>query len=140
MKAVSYNRSGGRVGKERLGCVQGIYFVGTGLWPVAHLKSFEAVTGEKTDHWLVKTVGLLIAVIGFSLLAAVWRRRVDIQSGILGAGTALALAAIDVRYSIRGVISPIYLGDAVAEAVLFSGWMFVGWKALSNESDPKLKI
>lgn len=48
----------------------GTYYVVTGLWPLIHLTSFEAVTGPKTDDWLVHMVGLLAASIGLALLHA----------------------------------------------------------------------
>jgi hypothetical protein len=36
---------------------QSIYYIATGLWPVFNLRSFERVTGPKTDGWLVKQAG-----------------------------------------------------------------------------------
>jgi hypothetical protein len=39
-----------------------------GLWPLLHLKSFEAVFGPKTDRWLVKTVSGLLVVNGLTQL------------------------------------------------------------------------
>lgn len=38
---------------------QGLYDLGTGLWPLLHRRSFLAVTGSKTDWGLVQTVGWL---------------------------------------------------------------------------------
>ncbi|VTR52312.1 Uncharacterised protein [Sphingobacterium thalpophilum] len=46
--------------------IQGIYYCLTGIWPVIHISSFMAVTGPKTDLWLVKMVGLLSLAIGLS--------------------------------------------------------------------------
>jgi hypothetical protein len=43
---------------------QAAYYLMTGLWPLFHRRSFEAVTGPKTDYWLVRTVGVLVAAIG----------------------------------------------------------------------------
>ena len=48
--------------------VQGSYYLLTGLWPVVHLRSFEAVTGPKVDKWLVKTFGALTGAVGAALL------------------------------------------------------------------------
>jgi hypothetical protein len=56
-----------------LSLVQGAFYAATGLWALVDLDSFMAVTGPKTDHWLVKTVGILVTVIGGVLLVA-WRR------------------------------------------------------------------
>ena len=45
-----------------LAWVQAGYFVVTGVWPIVHMRSFLAVTGPKTDLWLVKTIGVLVTV------------------------------------------------------------------------------
>jgi hypothetical protein len=81
-----------------------------------------AVTGPKTDLWLVKTVGALVTVIGGALLTARWRRRVTRDLLLLGIGTALSLATIDVVYASAGRISQIYLLDTAAEAGLAIAW------------------
>jgi hypothetical protein len=101
---------------------QGIYFLATGVWPLVHLESFEAVTGEKTDDWLVITVGVLVTSIGVTLLVAAYRRTQVIEIAVLAIGSAAALTGIDVYYSSAGVISKIYLADALAELLLIGGW------------------
>jgi len=110
-----------------LATAQGLYYLAAGIWPILHIDSFQAVTGAKTDLWLVRTVGLLIAVIGAAVLAARKRPALSPQMFILAAGSALALGTIDVVYALRGVISRIYLLDAAPEAVLVSGWTLL-WK------------
>ena len=55
----------------------------------ARIRTFEAVTGPKTDLWLVKTVGVLVAVIGAVLATAGLRGRVPPELALLGAGGAL---------------------------------------------------
>jgi hypothetical protein len=103
--------------------VQGLYFLLTGIWPLLHIDSFQAVTGRKMDLWLVYTVGSLVGVIGLALLTAAGTRRVTTEVMILAIGSALALAAIDVIFVARGVISWVYLLDAVAEVGLVGWWM-----------------
>lgn len=110
---------------ERLAKVQGAYFSGGGVWPLLHMRSFEAVTGPKTDRWLVQTSGALLAVIGGALLSAARARRVSPEIQGLAAGSAAALAAVDVLYVMRGRISPVYLLDALAQAALLTGWALV---------------
>ncbi|HEU4798986.1 MAG TPA: hypothetical protein VFS94_00010 [Gemmatimonadales bacterium] len=95
--------------------VQGIYYLTSGLWPLFHMASFEAITGPKVEDWLVRMVGLLAAVIGMTLLVAVRRRNRGIEILVLAIGSALAFAAVDIRYALGGVISPLYLADAVVE-------------------------
>jgi hypothetical protein len=105
---------------------QGVYFGATGLWPVFHLRSFEAVTGPKPEGWLVKTVGGLLSVIGVALVASSRRRAVSRESALLAAGSAMALAAVDVWYAgVRRRISPVYLADAPIEIALAFGWIAV---------------
>ena len=97
--------------------VQGWVYVTTGLWPVVHLQSFEYVTGEKYDDFLVHTVGLLLFVIGAVLLRALHARRPLADVALLAAGAAASLLAIDVVYFVGGRLPPVYLLDAAAELV-----------------------
>ena len=90
--------------------LQGVYFVVTGIWPVLHIDSFMAVTGEKTDIWLVHMVGLLAVTIGISLLFKP-------KSLLLPICSAISFAAIDLIYVLKDVISPIYLVDFVLQSV-----------------------
>ena len=105
-----------------LALVQGVFYVLTGLWAIVDLDSFEAVTGPKTDDWLVKTVGVLVTVVGLVLLLAAREKRITPEIALLGAGSALGLAAIDVIYALSGVFSPIYLLDAVVEIGIAILW------------------
>jgi hypothetical protein len=107
---------------DRLAMAQGAFYFATGVWPLLHMGSFEAVTGEKTDDWLVQTVGALIAVSGAAMLMAGLRRRVTPEIALLAAGSAGALAAIDVIYTARRVIRPVYLADAAVEVGLIGAW------------------
>ena len=98
----------------------GLFNVVTGLWPVVHMRSFEAVSGPKVDRWLVQTVGGLMAANGLVQLSA----RPDEQrlSLGLGVGTAGVLAAVDLRYGSTGRISRIYLLDAVVQLGWIAAW------------------
>jgi hypothetical protein len=101
---------------------QGLYYFATGVWALVSIRTFEAVTGPKTDRWLVKTVGVLVSVIGVVLALAGCRRRVEPEPALLAAGSAAGLAAIDTVYATRGHISKIYLLDAVVEVALVAAW------------------
>jgi hypothetical protein len=103
--------------------LQAAYFLITGIWPLVHLPSFMAVTGPKHDRWLVRTAGVLITAIGVALAVAAWRDDVDPAMIVLAIAAAVGLAAIDVVYVAKRVISPIYLGDALCEAALVTGWL-----------------
>lgn len=101
---------------------QGGYFFFTGIWPIFSIQTFMAVTGPKTDLWLVKTVGLVLAVIGLALLVAGACSEVALPVVILATGSAAALAAVDVIYAVKKVIAPVYLLDAVLEAAIIAWW------------------
>ena len=113
-------------GSRRLAIVQGLFYVVSGVWPIAHIQSFEAVTGPKADRWLVKTVGVLVGVVGAVLLHAARHSRVTPEVRLLASGCAGGLAAIDVVYVAKRRISPIYLLDAVAELAIAVAWVVTG--------------
>src|ERR1044071_465421 len=71
--------------------VQGIYFFISGIWPILSMSTFVKVTGPKTDLWLVKTVGIILAVIGAVLIFAYIHAQVYSSIIVLGLGSALCL-------------------------------------------------
>lgn len=113
----------------RLAWSQGVYFVATGAWPLVHLMSFESVTGPKTDDWLVRTIGVLVLVVGLALLLSAMRLRVPAEIALLAMGSALGLATIDVVFATGDVISDVYLLDALIEAGLVLLWGVALWRA-----------
>jgi NAD(P)H-dependent flavin oxidoreductase YrpB (nitropropane dioxygenase family) len=106
-----------------LAWVQGIFYILTGVWPLVSMETFLAVTGPKVDLWLVRTVGILIAVIGVTLLLAARRRRIGSEIIVLAAGSAAGLAGIDLVYALGDRISDIYLLDALVEIALALAWV-----------------
>jgi hypothetical protein len=103
--------------------VQGIYFLVFGIWPILHMRSFLMVTGPKTDLWLVKTVGLILSVIGNVLIVAQVLAEVNTSIIVLAMGSALSLVIVEFVYVARRVISQIYLADACAELALIGWWV-----------------
>jgi hypothetical protein len=98
--------------------IQAVYYIVTGLWPLASMATFEAVTGPKIDEWLVKMVGLLAATIGACLWTGSREARPPAAIIQLALTAALSFTAIDVWYVLVGRIRSIYLGDAVVEIAL----------------------
>jgi hypothetical protein len=88
--------------------VQAVYFTLTGVWPLVSLDTFEMVTGPKTDHWLVQTVGALITIVGLVLVMTAWRGRLPGEVVLLAVGSAVVLTAVDVIFVSLGVIPPIF--------------------------------
>jgi cytochrome b subunit of formate dehydrogenase len=108
--------------------IQALFYFATGLWSLVDIHSFMAVTGPKTDIWLVRTVGLLVAVTGIVLGWAARRKSIPLELAAIAVGQALALAAIDIFYVSINRISPVYLLDAVAEIGLVGCWVFA-WRS-----------
>jgi hypothetical protein len=108
---------------------QGFYFFVTGVWPIISMNTFLRITGPKTDLWLVKTVGVILAVIGATLLYAGFTDNVNGPVVLLGLGSALSLTFIEFVYVFKRVISPIYLVDAFAEVILMLWWALALWLA-----------
>lgn len=118
----------------RLAIFQGVFYMLTGIWPILHMDSFIAVTGPKVDLWLVRTVGMLIFIIGTGIFAAGIRKQVNISNIIIAAGAAFGLMVVDVTYVWLNVISPIYLLDAVVELILVILWITLVFKSNTEES------
>jgi hypothetical protein len=98
------------------------YCLLTGPSSLISRRAFAAVTGPKQEWWLVHTVGLLVTSLGAGLAIAAGRDRVTAELGVIAAGSAASLAAIDVIYVTRGRIRTTYLADALVEALLLAGW------------------
>jgi hypothetical protein len=107
---------------ERVALAQGLFYAATGLWPLVHMRSFLWVTGPKTDLWLVKTVGVIVLVVGCVLLLAAGRAAVSPEVALLATGCAAALAGVDFVYVAKRAIGPVYLLDAAAEIGLIAWW------------------
>jgi hypothetical protein len=115
--------------------VQSAYYLPTAVWPLISIRSFEAVSGQKTDnwtgreadHWLVNTVAVLLLAVGLTLALAAYRGQPTPEVVALAMTAPVVLLGIDVVYVARRVISPIYLLDAVAEVILLTGWAGFLW-------------
>ena len=103
--------------------VHALYFIVGGLWSVVGIRSFQKVSGPKTDLWLVRTVGGLIVVVGGVIAWAGVRRRITPELIGMAVGSSAVLAVIDVVYTLKGRISRVYLLDACANSVLVVAWL-----------------
>ena len=107
--------------------LQGVFYFVTGVWPILHLRSFFAVTGPKTEYWLVQTFGAVLAIVGIAPFLAARHRAVSAEVCLVGAGTAAILAVCDLVFVGQRAIGPVYLLDAAAEAMLVAGWVAGIW-------------
>jgi hypothetical protein len=111
-----------RPGRRALMTGQAAYYILSGALPLVSRRAFEAITGKKTDFWLVQMVGLLAVSIGSTMALALMEDEDDESLALVGLSTmaAASFAAIDVVHVARRRISPIYLLDAVAEVALLA--------------------
>jgi len=86
------------------------------------MRSFEKITGPKRDKWLVRTVGVLIVVIGCVLLSSAWAVAFPWPAALLGSLTAAGLILVDMIAWWTRTVSRIYLADAVVELAILTGW------------------
>lgn len=101
--------------------LQSFYFIATGAWSLLYVLGFFGRSGATFD----RTAGVLMLVVGLSLLVAAIRKRASLEVLVLAGGAALALLFMDVVYVFTGVIPPVYLLDAVLQG-LIAGGLFVG--------------
>ena len=104
---------------------QGLYYLITGIWAIVGIESFQKITGPKQDVWLVKTVGVLVTVIGGVLLSAGLRKETSPEIQALAIGSAASLGGVSLWYPLRGRISKVYLLDTVAETTLVGLWFWL---------------
>ena len=126
--------------------IQGGYYLVTGAWPLVSVRSFKMVTGEKgktdnlqtgldADHWLLMTVSVLIVAVAVTLIVSAVRKTQAIELAVLAIAAAIGLTAIDIIYTARGIILPIYLLDAALEIPLILAWIAaLVWRAGGKNS------
>jgi hypothetical protein len=126
-----------RLDPASLAAAQSGYYLVTGALPFVSMRAFEAVTGPKRDHWLVRTVGLLALGFGGVLARDAARRRPDPVVGIAG---AVPFAVASLWYGGTGRISRIYLLDGALEAAFVAAWLLEGRGARASVNDGRAPI
>ena len=107
----------------------GAFNIVSGLWPLVHVRSFEAVFGQKTDRFLEYTVAGLMTCVGWSQLRSNRLPGGAAHARTVGVGTAATLLAIDLIYAPPRRIPATYLIDAAAEV----GWL-VAWALADRDA------
>jgi hypothetical protein len=93
------------------------YFLLTAIWPLIDVNSFMAVTGPKTDIWLVKTVALLLLATAVFYITAIVFKAVSSLVMVNAFLMSFALAFIDFYYFLNGTISVIYTVDGFIQII-----------------------
>jgi hypothetical protein len=84
-----------------------------------------AVTGPKTDVWLVKTVGALLIPQSLGLLTFLFIKSNRTPALVLGSLSCIVFIMIDFYYALRDVISDIYMADACCRSFFLIGWIYI---------------
>lgn len=113
-----------RGARAHVSLAQGIWYVAAGVWPLVDARSFQDVTGPKTDVWLARSCGMMLALVGAALVFARVRRRIGAEMVFLGLGAALALAFADVLVATSAAGTNAYLVDAAMQLVFAGVWAF----------------
>jgi hypothetical protein len=107
---------------HRIRRIQGAYYLATGVWPLIHRRSFEAISGKKRDFWLAETVGAITAAVGLTLTLAGKREDASPEITLLGVGTAAGFAAVDFAHGLKRQISAVYLIDGVLQLAIIAAY------------------
>jgi hypothetical protein len=81
-----------------------------------------AVTGFKTDQWLVKTVGALLIPVAGSFFLASYQKEANWPVYMLAAGSCISFAAIDFYYTSIERIKWVYQVDGFLQLVFLITW------------------
>ena len=95
--------------------LQGGYYLMTGLWPLAHFRSFTALSGPKPDRFQTQATGALFAATGLALLTGDCATR---GLRLLAGATAGSALAMEVAY--RRYLPRVFLLDAVLQSAFLS--------------------
>jgi hypothetical protein len=117
--------------------IHATYYAVTGIWPIVHLNSFLAVTGPKTDFWLVQFFGALVCVPALALAHTAVSGRVTSPILIVAVSSTVILGVGDVFFVAKGTIGPIYLIDAAMESLLLAAWCYLGYLFYRSEAFKK---
>ena len=90
------------------------------------MDAFEAVTGEKTEEWLVRTVAGILLFLGALLLHdALRRKRIDRGLRLMACGVSGVLALVALVSSAAGWISWLYFVDGLAHLSFTVAWLLL---------------
>jgi hypothetical protein len=106
--------------------IQTIYYCTTALWALVDIQSFIMITGPKTDIWLVKTVTVLLLAVTLCFITQLMSPGPGSWAVmVLAMCCCLSLAGIDIYYSLKDVIQPVYLIDSIVQLFLLVCWVII---------------
>jgi len=122
----------------RIARLHGWYYIVSGLWPLLHPASFQALTGYKVDYWLAQVVGVLLAVSGAAMLVAARAGRFHAEIVVLACGEALVLGFTDIICVSWPGTTRAYWADAAVEGAFVVVWLWGWWNRTSVRKSKSL--
>jgi hypothetical protein len=83
---------------QRVGRIQGGYYLLGGLWRLLHARSFEHVAGPKPDQFQTDVTAALFSAVGTDLIAGTLKRAPHGPIRVLSISAPIAVAIIDFRH------------------------------------------
>lgn len=97
---------------------QGLYYMLTGLWPLAHFSSYSRALALPVNPFQAQVFGAVLVVIGAHFMEAGRREPPGPSATLLGVAVACAIAVVDMVWLPRlGSVSVLWI-DLVAEVAI----------------------
>jgi hypothetical protein len=114
---------------------QGLYYILTGLWPLAHFSTYSRVVALPVNPFQAQVFGAVLVVIGAHFMEAGRREPPGPSVTLLGLAVAGAIAVVDMVWLPRlGSVSALWI-DLVAEVAIAVA-LVVFYPRLQTERNP----
>lgn len=101
----------------------GLYLLVGGLWPLLYMQGFEAVTGPKVEHFLVRSIALILLLTAANLFTQLDKPRVEQSATVMAAGVSLILGLVGIISAAGGWVWPIYFIDGGVHTLFALSWV-----------------
>lgn len=114
---------------------QGLYYILTGLWPLAHFASFSRAVALPVNPFQAQAFGAVLVVIGAHFMEAGRRAPPGSSATLLGIAVAGAIAVVDMVWLPRLASASALWVDLVAEVAIAVA-LVVFYPRLQGERSP----
>ncbi len=101
-----------------------LYLLIGGAWPLLSLPTFEEVTGPKSDHFLVRTVALILVLVA-SILFAQRKSPVERSAVFMAMGVSFILGSVAWISAAGGWVWKIYFIDGGIHLLFACAWVYL---------------
>ncbi|MGV9013135.1 MAG: hypothetical protein ACOH13_11120 [Flavobacteriales bacterium] len=101
-----------------------LYLLIGGAWPLLSLRTFEEVTGPKSDHFLVRTVALILVLVA-SILFTQRKPPVERSAVFTAMGISCILGSVALFSAAGGWVWKVYFIDGGMHLLFASAWVYL---------------